>query len=100
MINKKKVLITGNLGYVGSVLTDYLSADYNIIGLDIGYFQNCKVHKIRNKKRFKQIIKDIDKIKKKDLKNIESIIHLASLSNDPLGELNKNSQLKPIIIQL
>ena len=67
-MSKKKVLITGNLGYIGSVLTNYLSDDYDIVGLDIGYFQNCKIQKIRNKKKFKQIIKDIDKIKKKDLK--------------------------------
>ncbi len=93
-MSKKKVLITGNLGYIGSVLTNYLSDDYDIVGLDIGYFQNCKIQKIRNKKKFKQIIKDIDKIKKKDLKNIETIIHLASLSNDPLGEINKKLTIR------
>ena len=38
---KKKILITGNLGYVGSVLTQYLSEkSYKITGVDIGWFKN------------------------------------------------------------
>ena len=72
-MSKKKVLITGNLGYIGSVLTNYLLDDYDIVGLDIGYFQNFKNQKIRNKKKFKQIIKNIDKIKKKNLKILKPL---------------------------
>lgn len=94
MNRKKKVLVTGNLGYIGSVLTDYLSDNYEIVGCDIGYFKECKVHKLNNKNKFKQIIKDIHKISSKDLKDVEYIIHLASLSNDPLGELNKKITIK------
>ena len=93
-MNKKKILVTGNLGYVGSVLTNYLFDDYEIVGYDIGYFQDCKVQKLNTKYKFKQIINDIDKISKNNLKDIEFVIHLASLSNDPLGELNKKLTIK------
>ena len=37
-MNKKKILVTGNLGYVGSVLTNYLFDDYEIVG----YFVDIK----------------------------------------------------------
>ena len=91
MINKKKnVLITGNLGYIGSVLTNYLGhRGYNIKGLDVGYFKKCNFnnHKI---KKINQVIKDIRDINLNDLKDINIVIHLAGLSNDPLGELAKN----------
>ncbi len=82
------------MGYVGTVLTDLLCFDYKIIGLDIGYFKNCLVQKIKKKNSFKQIYKDINLISLKDLKNIDTIIHLAALSNDPLGELNKKITVK------
>ena len=36
-----KVLITGNLGYIGSVLTSEMKDNYEIVGVDIGYFKDC-----------------------------------------------------------
>ena len=45
--------------------------------------------KITNIKNFKQIIKDIRDIKKEDLENIDCVVHLAALSNDPMGQFNK-----------
>ena len=54
-MNKKKILVTGNLGYVGSVLTNYLFDDYEIVGYDIGYFQDCKVQKLNTKYKFKHL---------------------------------------------
>lgn len=82
-----KVLVTGNLGYIGSVLTDILSKDgINFCGYDTGYFEDCLLEKISN--NFHQIKKDIRDISTNDLKNISSIIHLCALSNDPLGEFN------------
>ena len=38
---KQKIIITGNLGYVGSVLTDYLiKKNYEVVGFDLGWFKN------------------------------------------------------------
>ena len=82
-----KILITGNNGYVGTVLTEKLiESGYNVTGYDINYFENCLIDNASS--NFNQVVKDIRDIEKKDLEGFESIIHLAGLSNDPLGEFN------------
>lgn len=84
----KKILITGNQGYIGSVLTDKLiEKGYKIIGLDWGIFRNVEfIPKKYNPHA--QIYKDIRDIKLEDLNGIDAVIHLAALCNDPLGNLN------------
>lgn len=83
-----KVLVTGNQGYIGSVLTDILiKKGYQVIGLDTNYFE-ALTPLAKTSIKMGQIIKDIRKVSKEDLKGIDSIIHLAALSNDPLGEFN------------
>ena len=84
-----RVLITGNLGYIGTVLSNELEEEFEIVGYDIGYFKDCILKK--QKTTFKQIIKDIHKVNKSDIDGIDAIIHLAALSNDPLGEFDKNN---------
>ncbi|TSC96835.1 MAG: NAD-dependent epimerase/dehydratase [Parcubacteria group bacterium Athens0714_26] len=80
------ILVTGNNGYVGSVLTELLlEKGYEVTGLDTNYYEECKVFDFKNNVR--QISKDVRDISADDLKNIDCIIHLAALSNDPLGEL-------------
>jgi nucleoside-diphosphate-sugar epimerase len=80
------ILVTGNLGYIGSVLVPLLqSQNHRVIGLDSGYFDECLLSPANQ--NFKQIIKDIRDIEKSDLDGIDAVIHLAGLSNDPLGEL-------------
>ena len=87
MVTKIKVLVTGNLGFIGSVLTKYLmEKGIEIIGLDNGFFQN--IFYVPRSKINKQIIKDIRDVEKEDIKGINGIIHLAAISNDPYGELN------------
>lgn len=82
-----KVFVTGNLGYIGSVLTDILlEKNIDFIGYDAGYFRNCNL--IPTNTNFKQIIKDIRDVEKNDLNNSDCIVHLSALSNDPLGEFD------------
>ena len=82
-----KVLITGNNGYVGTVLTDFLlQKDYSVTGLDANYFESCVLEQVNQD--FSQVVKDIREVESKDLAGFDAVVHLAGLSNDPLGELN------------
>ena len=81
-----RILVTGNLGYIGSVLTEILNPEYEVIGYDIGFFKDSVLTKTVGPE--KQIYKDIRDVNEKDVEGVDYIIHLAALSNDPLGELN------------
>jgi len=83
----KNILVTGSEGYIGSVLVDILKEKkYKIRCIDSGFFVRNEISKPRS--TYPLIKKDIRSINKNDLKNIDAIIHLAALSNDPMGELN------------
>ena len=84
-----KILVTGNLGYIGSVLTSKLiEKGFDVTGVDIGYFEDNLVSKYMPVKN--QIKLDIRNISENIVDRHDAIIHLASLSNDPLGEFNPN----------
>ena len=81
------ILLTGCKGYIGSVLTDELKKKgFFIKGLDTDYYSDCLLHEYEEDYKF--IKKDIRDINKEDLNDIDAVIHLAALSNDPLGEFN------------
>ena len=93
-----KYLITGNLGYIGPILSKFIKLNdpkSEIIGYDMGYFSNCPIAAeefyekpnvdlqvfadVRNKNKIAPFIKEAD-----------YIIHLAAISNDPMGIEFKN----------
>jgi nucleoside-diphosphate-sugar epimerase len=81
------VLVTGNKGYIGAVLTEMLlGRGYNVIGYDADYYAGCEIYGFNYP--IKQLKKDIREVSAEDLKGINAIIHLAALSNDPLGQLD------------
>jgi len=81
-----KVLLTGNRGYIGSVLIEELvRLGHVVVGFDTGFYEDnylLPAH-IPNL----QINKDIRDVEIGDFAGIDAVIHLAALSNDPLGEL-------------
>ena len=82
-----KILVTGNLGYIGSVLTPYLAShSHQVAGLDTGFFKECLFQPPQDPLR--QSFKDIRDVEAEDFVGFEGVVHLAGLSNDPLGELS------------
>jgi len=79
-----KVLVTGNLGYIGTVLTEVLeSRGHEVTGLDVGYFSDCLLEQVRGPRL--QLIRDVRNVEGRELEGHDAVIHLAGLSNDPLG---------------
>ena len=81
-----KVFLTGHLGYVGNVLAKMLAyQNFEVIGCDVGFFpQDFKPLE----KNVTSLKKDIRDLTKNDFKDCCAVLHLAALSNDPLGEIN------------
>ena len=83
------VLVTGNLGYIGSVLTPLLLEMGHVVrGFDNGLFGDCLLMPVVEPAE--QVVKDIRDIEREDLGGISTVVHLAGLSNDPLGELDES----------
>lgn len=81
----ENILLTGCNGYLGSKFVEKFSNYYQIYGFDTNFFDlNKKV----SSNLGNLIQKDIRNLTTKDLENIDCVIHMAELSNDPLGELN------------
>lgn len=61
---------------------------HRVTGLDIGYFEDCVSRPEADGRPDSQIVRDIREVSAADLEGVDAIIHLAGLSNDPMGELN------------
>jgi nucleoside-diphosphate-sugar epimerase len=84
-----RVLLTGHRGYIGSVMTPMLlQAGHDVVGCDSDLYQRCTFESGGKIVDVPSIIKDTREVEKTDLKGIDAVIHLAALSNDPLGNLN------------
>lgn len=86
-----KVLITGNMGYVGPAVVSRLRRchpNITLIGLDMGYFAACLTDALvlPECKVDLQYFADVRRISKDLLKDIDAIVHLAAISNDPMGK--------------
>jgi nucleoside-diphosphate-sugar epimerase len=85
-----KILITGNMGYVGPAVIRQLRASYPhsiLAGLDIGYYGNCitSAGAFPERELDIQYFADIRKFPEEALNGAQAIVHLAAISNDPIG---------------
>jgi len=81
------VLITGSEGYLGSVISPMLvTAGFDAVGMDVGWYASGALVPPRH--RIRVIPRDVREAEALDLRGFDAIVHLAALSNDPLGELD------------
>jgi nucleoside-diphosphate-sugar epimerase len=86
--NAKRILVTGHKGYIGSVMVPrLLEAGYSVVGLDTGFFRDCTF--VPDAAEVPEVTKDIRHLELRDLDGFHAVVHLAALSNDPIGNLNE-----------
>ncbi|MCI0560445.1 MAG: SDR family oxidoreductase [Nitrososphaera sp.] len=85
-----RILITGNMGYVGPCVVEHLRKSYptaTLVGLDIGYFAHCltNVGVLPECRVDIQFFCDVRRLPPEALHDVDAIVHLAAISNDPMG---------------
>jgi len=81
-----RVMVTGHLGYIGTVMVPMLlRSGHEVIGLDSNLYERCTFAAGGRIVDVPHIRKDVRDVERKDLEGLDAIIHLAALSNDPLG---------------
>ncbi|MGH2854515.1 MAG: NAD-dependent epimerase/dehydratase family protein [Solirubrobacteraceae bacterium] len=83
-----RVLLTGHHGYIGSILVPLLAeAGHEVVGLDVYLYEECDFGEDRAP-AVPVIRKDVRDVTAADLDGFDAVVHLAALSNDPVGDLN------------
>lgn len=82
-----KILLTGHKGYIGAVAGPILrAAGHHVVGLDTDLFAGCEFGP--EAAGIPEFRKDLRVLTKADVEGFDAVVHLAALSNDPLGNLN------------
>lgn len=82
-----RILLTGSRGYIGTVMAPMmLEAGHDVVGLDTDLYRRSTFGPWRESIR--TIEKDVRAVEVADLRGFHAVVHLAALSNDPLGDLN------------
>jgi nucleoside-diphosphate-sugar epimerase len=88
-----RILVTGHQGYIGVVLVSLLrEAGHEIVGLDSCWFEDCAFGP--EVPAVPLVHKDLRDATVSDLEGFEAVLHLAGISNDPLGDLNPECTLE------
>jgi nucleoside-diphosphate-sugar epimerase len=87
-----KVFVTGHKGYIGVHLVDLLKrAGHSVTGCDLGLFDGCEWEPCAKPDR--ELVKDVRHITLDELDGHDCVMHLAALSNDPMGDVNPDFTL-------
>jgi nucleoside-diphosphate-sugar epimerase len=84
-----KVLVTGHKGYIGTVMVPVLlRAGHEVVGCDSDLYERCTYPQGGEMAMVPELRKDVRDVGTADLRGIDAVIHLAALSNDPLGNID------------
>jgi nucleoside-diphosphate-sugar epimerase len=84
-----RVLVTGHLGFIGTALVpEFLADGHDVVGLDTDLYRACTFGDPTALPSVPTIDRDVRDVASADLAGIDAIVHLAALSNDPLGDLD------------
>ncbi|MBV6761365.1 SDR family oxidoreductase [Rhodococcus pseudokoreensis] len=82
-----RILVTGNLGYLGVEMTPLLvGLGHDVVGLDTGYFDGCDF--LAPPDPLPTLRIDVRDVTPADLVGFDAVVHLAALSNDPLSDID------------
>ncbi len=85
-----RVCVTGSDGYLGSLLApELLRQGHDVLGLDTGFYKEGTLYRSASMAP-KTIAKDLRQIELSDFQGLDAVVHMAELSNDPLGQLAPN----------
>ena len=88
-VENMKVLLSGHLGYIGTVMAPMLAASgHQVTGIDSDLYRRCTFVAGGDIRDFPTIRKDMRDLTPSDVEGFDACIHLAALSNDPLSDLN------------
>jgi nucleoside-diphosphate-sugar epimerase len=84
-----RVLVTGHLGYIGTILTPMLlKSGHEVVGYDSNLYERCTYPGGPAVVEVPYLRRDVRDAVEEDFKGVDAVLHLAALSNDPLGNLN------------
>jgi nucleoside-diphosphate-sugar epimerase len=82
-----RVCLTGSDGYLGSLLAaELMRSGHDVIGLDTGYYKERSLYRAAGQSP-RTVVKDLRAVQPSDLEGFDAIVHMAELSNDPIGQL-------------
>ena len=85
-----RICITGSEGYLGSLLApELLRRGHDVIGIDAGFYKEGTLYRSGAMTPM-TLAKDLRQVELDDLRGVDAVVHMAELSNDPIGQLAPN----------